>query len=101
MYMIFNLGMSKDFGEVDIENLQFPSTMEIENIRVYQRPDKVNVGCNPPDYPTEQWIACHKDRYMTSKDDEILIKGTCNSSSPLTIICSIFITAFMFTYSSL
>lgn len=80
MYMIFNLGMSKDFGEVDIENLPFPSTMEIENIRVYQRPNKVNVGCNPPDYPTEQWIACNKEKYMTSKDDEILM-GTCESSA--------------------
>lgn len=95
MYMIFNLGMSKDFGEVDIENLPFPSTMEIENVRVYQRPNKVNVGCNPPDYPTEQWIACHKERYMTNSDDEILM-GTCNSSTSSTYILSILALVVLF-----
>ena len=80
MYMIMNLGMSRDFGEVDVENLPFPADMDIEWVRVYQRPNKVNVGCNPPDYPTEQWIACHKDKYMWNKDDEILLKGaTCAS----------------------
>ncbi len=78
--MIMNLGMSRDFGEVDIENLQFPSVMDIENVRVYQRPDKVNVGCDPPDMPTSQWIACNKEKYMWNKDDEILLHGvTCAS----------------------
>ena len=80
MYMIFNLGMSRDFGEVDIENLPFPSYMMIDNVRVYQRPDQVNVGCNPPDYPTAQWIACNKKDFMTNPDDEILFE-TCESES--------------------
>jgi beta-glucanase (GH16 family) len=80
MYMIFNLGMSRDFGEVDIENLPFPSYMMIDYLRVYQRPDQVNVGCNPPDYPTAQWIACNKKDFMTNPDDEILFE-TCESES--------------------
>ena len=79
MYMIWNLGMSKDFGEVDIENLPFPSYMMVDWIRVYQRPDKMNVGCSPPGKPTEQWINCHKDKYMTSSKDEILF-GPCNGA---------------------
>ena len=80
MYMIMNLGMSKDFGEVDVDNLLFPSVMDIEHVRVYQRPDKVNVGCDPPDMPTSQWIACNKEKFMWNKDDEILLHGvTCAS----------------------
>ena len=94
MYIIFNLGMSKDFGEVDIQNLPFPSQMVIDYIRLYQRPNKINVGCDPPDYPTAQWIACHKDNYMTDKDDEILM-GQCASSgkTSATLAMSLFIIA--------
>jgi len=79
MYMIFNLGMSLDFGEVDIENLPFPSYMMIEYIRVYQRAQNVNVGCNPPGFRTDQWIACHKENYVVNKDDEMLIPKACNA----------------------
>ena len=81
MYVIFNLGMSESFGTVDLENLAFPSYMMVDYIRVYQRADKLNVGCSPPDYPTEQWIACHKDRYMTSAEDEILVTARCKSGA--------------------
>lgn len=97
MYMIFNLGMSKDFGEVDIENLQFPAEMDIDYIRVYQRPDKVNVGCNPPDYPTSQWIACHKNDYMTNADDEILF-DECLSHAFLNTPFAVTLMLFMFVF---
>lgn len=79
--MIFNLGMSLAFGEVDVDNLPFPSYMMVDNIRVYQRPQSVNVGCNPPDYPTEQWIACHRENYIVNKADDILIPATCASGA--------------------
>jgi beta-glucanase (GH16 family) len=80
MYMIWNLGMSQDFGEVDIENLPFPSYMMVDWIRVYQRPGSLNVGCSPPEMPTAQWINCHKDLYKTSNKDDILF-GTCTSGA--------------------
>ena len=80
MYMIWNLGMSQDFGEVDIENLPFPSYMMIDYIRVYQRPEKMNVGCSPPDMPTSQWINCHKNLFKTSNKDDILF-GPCTSGA--------------------
>lgn len=85
MYIIFNLGMSQDFGEVDIENLPFPAYMMIDYIRVYQRAGNVSLGCSPPGFPTEQWIACHKDKYMTSKDDEILITKPCQVSGSVAL----------------
>ena len=78
--MIWNLGMSEDFGEVDIDNLPFPAYMSVDNIRVYQRPDQMNVGCSPPDMPTAQWINCNKEKYMTNSKDDILF-GPCTSGA--------------------
>jgi hypothetical protein len=55
-YIIVNLGMSPGFGKIEFEKLKFPTTMKIDYIRIYQDPDKVNIGCNPPGFPTEQYI---------------------------------------------
>ena len=38
---------------------------EIEHVRVYQDPDAINVGCDPPAYPTARWIAAHEETYRT------------------------------------
>ena len=56
MYIIANLGMSTNFGTVDLEHLTFPATMQIDYIRVYQDPDNINYGCDPDDFPTEAYI---------------------------------------------
>ena len=56
MYLIANLGMSTNFGTVDLEHLTFPATMKIDYIRVYQDPDNINYGCDPDDFPTEAYI---------------------------------------------
>lgn len=71
--------MSEDFGEVDITNLAFPSYMMVDYIRVYQRPDKLNVGCSPASKPTSQWINCNKKQYTTSSKDDVLF-GPCNGA---------------------
>lgn len=55
-YVIVNLGMSENFGFVDIEHLTFPTTMSIDWIRVYQEPNSINVGCDPKDFPTTAYI---------------------------------------------
>lgn len=47
MYIIANLGMSTNFGDVDLDHLTFPTTMKIDWIRVYQDPDAINYGCDP------------------------------------------------------
>lgn len=86
MYMIFNLGMSQDFGVVDIANLQFPSYMLVDYVRVYQRPDKItndSLGCSPPKYPTAQWISCNRANYMTNPDDSVLFTTPCSSGMRL------------------
>ena len=51
-----NLGMSENFGYVDVDNLPFPSTMRVDYVRVYQDPDNKNWGCDPDDFPTAAYI---------------------------------------------
>ncbi|KDQ12074.1 glycoside hydrolase family 16 protein [Botryobasidium botryosum FD-172 SS1] len=56
MYIIANLGMSPNFGPIDFAGIQFPVTMSIDYIRVYQPADSINIGCDPPDFPTQAYI---------------------------------------------
>ena len=53
MYIIINLGMSRNFGFVDVDHLTFPATMQVDWVRVYQDPDRKNIGCDPVDFPTK------------------------------------------------
>lgn len=55
-YIIANLGMSHAFGAVDLDHLTFPTTMRIDYIRVYQPKDAINIGCDPADFPTADYI---------------------------------------------
>ncbi|KAF9443326.1 glycoside hydrolase family 16 protein [Macrolepiota fuliginosa MF-IS2] len=63
MYMIINLGMSKNFGSVDFAHLTFPNHLRVDYVRVYQPMNNVNVGCSPPDFPTEKYIDAHLEAY--------------------------------------
>jgi hypothetical protein len=36
----------------DPKNLKYPATMLMDWIRIYQDPTKMNVGCDPEDFPT-------------------------------------------------
>lgn len=81
MYLIFNLGMSKDFSpELDANNLQpLPAEMLVDYVRVYQRSNAINVGCSPTNLPTSTYIACNKNNYVTDSSQNRLITGTCPS----------------------
>jgi len=63
MYILMNLGMSPSFGFVDIEHLTFPATMSIDYIRVYQDPDNINYGCDPENFPTQDYIKQYLEAY--------------------------------------
>ncbi|EIN14053.1 beta-glucan synthesis-associated protein [Punctularia strigosozonata HHB-11173 SS5] len=63
LYILVNLGMSSNFGFVDLDHLTFPTTMKVDWIRVYQRTDSVNVGCDPPEFPTAAYINQYIDAY--------------------------------------
>ncbi|KDR65838.1 hypothetical protein GALMADRAFT_260035 [Galerina marginata CBS 339.88] len=62
MYIIANLGISNNFGVLD-PALTFPTTMRIDYIRVYQPKDALNVGCDPEDFPTADYIQTYEDVY--------------------------------------
>ncbi|KAJ2914672.1 hypothetical protein MD484_g5735, partial [Candolleomyces efflorescens] len=55
MYIITNLGISHGFGTID-ESLEFPATMSIDWIRVYQPRGSISVTCDPEDHPTADYI---------------------------------------------
>lgn len=63
MYIIFNLGISQNFGTPDWRRLRFPATMLVDWVRVYQDPDAENVGCDPADFPTADYIKRHSAAY--------------------------------------
>ena len=67
-YIIFNLGMSNNFGGIDWDNLNklWPFEMVIDWVRVYQDPEAINVGCDTPDYPTKDYIEKHIEAYTNS-----------------------------------
>ncbi|WVQ84132.1 hypothetical protein IAT38_006279 [Cryptococcus sp. DSM 104549] len=63
MAMIINLHMSNNFQAVNFANLNWPNYMRVDYVRVYQKPDEINIGCDPADYPTADYIARHADVY--------------------------------------
>ncbi|KAJ7905031.1 glycoside hydrolase family 16 protein [Mycena leptocephala] len=63
MYILANLGMSTNFGTVDVEHLTFPTTLSLDYVRVYQYADSINIGCDPPDFPTQQYINTYIEAY--------------------------------------
>ncbi|KAL1946515.1 hypothetical protein VTO73DRAFT_14619 [Trametes versicolor] len=63
MYIIMNLGMSYNFGEIDLDHLPFPVHMRVDYIRVYQPSSAVNIGCDPKDYPTQDYINTYLEAY--------------------------------------
>ncbi|GJJ10039.1 hypothetical protein Clacol_004265 [Clathrus columnatus] len=59
-----NLGLSFQFGGViEFDEIEFPVNMFVDYVRVYQPKDAQNIGCNPPDYPTEDYINTYIEAY--------------------------------------
>ncbi|KAI6047520.1 glycoside hydrolase family 16 protein [Pisolithus marmoratus] len=63
MYVILDLGMSTNFGPVDLGNLPFPAHMRVDYIRVYQPKNNRNIGCDPKDFPTTKYINTYLEAY--------------------------------------
>ncbi|KAF8755074.1 Glycoside hydrolase family 16 protein [Rhizoctonia solani] len=63
MYILANLGMSYNFGPIDFEHLVFPAYMLVDYIRVYQPADQHNIGCDPPNFPTADYINTYIEAY--------------------------------------
>lgn len=65
--MIINLGISNSFGAVDFDLLTFPTTMRVDYVRVYQPQGQKNIGCDPPDFPTEAYINQYMEAYTNAQ----------------------------------
>ncbi|EAU85919.2 beta-glucan synthesis-associated protein [Coprinopsis cinerea okayama7 len=64
MYIIFNVGMAFNFERPNFNALEFPAKMHIDYVRVYQREGvKHGVTCDPPNYPTADYIERHINAY--------------------------------------
>ncbi|KAK0501521.1 glycoside hydrolase family 16 protein [Armillaria luteobubalina] len=61
--LIPNLGMSTNFGDVDLDHLTFPAIMSVDWIRVYQDPNNINIGCDPDNFPTAAYIDTYSEAY--------------------------------------
>ncbi|KAK9814665.1 hypothetical protein WJX72_009478 [[Myrmecia] bisecta] len=72
MYLILNLALSDAWVAQD-PDLQFPATLEVDYVRVYQDPANLRLGCSPPDFPTAQYIACNQKQYILNPEDASLI----------------------------
>lgn len=63
MSIVINLAISESFQTVDTSTMTFPAEMYVDYVRVYQRDGEVNIGCSPPNYPTEDYINNHPNAY--------------------------------------
>ncbi|KAI1798328.1 beta-glucan synthesis-associated [Ganoderma leucocontextum] len=63
MSIILNLGISSNWQGIDLTTMIFPAIMQVDYVRVYQRKGHTNIGCDPPDYPTKNYIDTHPDAY--------------------------------------
>lgn len=64
MSLVFNLAMSPQWMDIDFLLLEFPATLEVDYIRVYQPHGLEEMTCEPDDYPTQEYINRHKNAYM-------------------------------------
>ena len=62
--LILNFGISNNWAYIDWPSLVFPSTMRVDYVRVYQPKDQINVGCDPTDFPTYDYIQQHLNVYQ-------------------------------------
>jgi beta-glucanase (GH16 family) len=66
MSIIMNLGLSNSWAYINWPSIMFPVTFRIDYVRVYQPKDQINVGCDPPDYPTYDYIQNHLNLYYNN-----------------------------------
>ncbi|EKM53338.1 glycoside hydrolase family 16 protein [Phanerochaete carnosa HHB-10118-sp] len=63
MSIILNLGISNNWQTIDLSTMEFPAVMLVDYVRVYQRKGQTNIGCDPPGYPTTDYINNHMEAY--------------------------------------
>ncbi|KAH6673591.1 beta-glucan synthesis-associated protein-domain-containing protein [Halenospora varia] len=64
MSMVLNLGYSGAWTGIDAAHLKFPTVMHIDYVRIYQKPGQSSITCDPPGYPTTEYIKNHPTAYQ-------------------------------------
>lgn len=64
MSIILNLGISNNWAYIDWPSIMFPVTHSIDYVRVYQPPNAISITCDPPEYPTYDYIQNHLNAYQ-------------------------------------
>ena len=64
MSIILNLGISYNWIDVEFQDLKFPTVLQVDYVRWYQRPGRESVTCDPPGFETTGYIARHPEAYM-------------------------------------
>lgn len=47
--------------------MMFPAEFLIDYVRVYQRRDAINYGCDPVEFPTRDYIERHMEAYQSER----------------------------------
>ncbi|KAF2005298.1 glycoside hydrolase family 16 protein [Amniculicola lignicola CBS 123094] len=65
MSIIANFGMSNSFAAINLTGIaaSLPATMRVDYIRIYQDEGSEMVTCDPPNYPTTDYIKKHPEPY--------------------------------------
>jgi beta-glucan synthesis-associated protein KRE6 len=65
MAMVMNFGMSNGFANLNMTGLGplMPATMRFDYVRIYQDEDNPLLTCDPPGYPTTDYIKTHPEPY--------------------------------------
>ncbi|KAK6346802.1 hypothetical protein TWF696_006910 [Orbilia brochopaga] len=63
MSIVLNLGVSNSWVYIDWPALEFPTTMYIDYVRIYQPEGSEMITCDPPGYPTTKYIQNHLNAY--------------------------------------
>jgi len=62
--MVLNLGFSDSWATIQQTLLKFPTVMQVDYVRIYQDPNNITITCDPPGYPTTEYIANHPIAYL-------------------------------------
>lgn len=63
MSIILNLGLSQNWVTIDFGALRFPTVLQFDYVRWYQREREEMVTCDPPGYETTKYIQQHPKAY--------------------------------------
>jgi len=61
--IVMNVALGSWNGGPDSVRGNLPGHMYVDYVRVWQRPDRRNMGCDPPDHPTKEYIYANRKLY--------------------------------------